>query len=971
MRNKISMFWAALTLMAGLSPGQTLPSILPGQTGFSAFVGDAFSQALTCSACDPAAAETWSIGAGSLPAGISLDGTTGVISGTPTAAQVLQFTVGVFQKTALRASRQYAFSTAAHQLIWSTAATLNPATAGLPVSRALQVNLPSLWSLSASTLPPGVSVTVPPNGGTAATLSGTFPAVNSSATYTFQVAASYFPIQLATFSGAFLAAEVIQRNFSITVYPAPVVSPRFAPGEAGAAYRQSLVVAGGAPPLRYFTVPGEGILPPGLALDAVSGAITGTPTRAGTFSFTTGATDVNGATNAVTASITIIGGPAITTGFLPGGQVGVGYSAALAAAGGVPPYTWSLGQGSLPAGFSLNASNGVITGTPAAAGVGRFTARVSDSNNVGATADLTINVVPASLTISGTLLPGATAGTPYAQTFAATGGYPPYTWTVRSGQLPAGLLLSVGGVLAGTPVESAGGQSYSFVVQVTDTGESSAATRQVTLVVAPAPLAITTATLPAGTAGVSYSAPLAAGGGTPPYHWAADSGEIPPGLAIRDDGVISGTPANPSTYSFVARVTDSAGTSAVRGLVIAVNPGVLSITTASLPGGGVGIAYSAALQAAGGTPPYQWSVLDGALPGVSIDPGSGAMGGTPAAAGAYTLAVTVADSRGATASQRYTVTITTLLLDGALPGGVLGSPYSGLVSANGGTPPYAYAVTSGELPAGLILGADGAIAGTPAAAATSTFTIAATDAQKLTGSKSFSITVSVPSLPSVTITKLPDTIAAANQSAFGVLLSQNYPIDLTGVATISFQPLSGPVDPDVRFANGQTTLSFAIAAGNLEGAASAAPMVFSSGTTAGTITIAATLLANGQVVGPDPAFSKTIDVPAAAPVISSVEIVNTAAGINVVASGYSNTREISGITLKFGADASVNFPTSQFDIPPDAFDRWYRGADSANLGGQFLLTVPFNLSEGSASLLKSVTISLTNRAGITTASGGL
>src|SRR6185503_10524914 len=127
------------------------------------------------------------------------------------------------------------------------------------------------------------------------------------------------------------------------------------------------------------------------------------------------------------------------------------------------PYTWSLNSGTLPAGLSLSAA-GVLSGTPTAAGTSNFSIKVTDNAAAIGTKSfaLTINAAPSITTAS---LPAGDAGTAYSQTLAVTGGTSPFTWSLSSGTLPAGLSLSIAGVLSGAP--TAAGTS-NFTVKVTD-----------------------------------------------------------------------------------------------------------------------------------------------------------------------------------------------------------------------------------------------------------------------------------------------------------------------------------------------------------------------------------------------------------------------------------------------------------------------------------------------------------------------
>jgi len=143
-----------------------------------------------------------------------------------------------------------------------------------------------------------------------------------------------------------------------------------------------------------------GSLPAGLSLAAATGVISGQPTTAGTSNFTIQVTDTNSATSTAQFAITINPALSITTSSpLPTGTVGVNYSVTLMATGGSGIYTWAVSVGSLPAGLSLAAATGVISGQPTAAGTSNFTIQVTDTNSATATAPFALTINPA-LTIS-------------------------------------------------------------------------------------------------------------------------------------------------------------------------------------------------------------------------------------------------------------------------------------------------------------------------------------------------------------------------------------------------------------------------------------------------------------------------------------------------------------------------------------------------------------------------------------------
>ncbi|HZY05685.1 MAG TPA: Ig domain-containing protein, partial [Anaeromyxobacteraceae bacterium] len=144
--------------------------------------------------------------------------------------------------------------------------------------------------------------------------------------------------------------------------------------------------------------------------------------------------------------------PGVSTSSLPWGTTGVAYSATLSASGGTTPYSWSVSAGSLPAGLSLAAATGIISGTPAAAGSSSFTVRVADASSpqLSAMKDLSITVVDP-LAVTTASLADATINVAYTATLAASGGTTPYSWSLASGTLPAGLALGSTGAVSGTP----------------------------------------------------------------------------------------------------------------------------------------------------------------------------------------------------------------------------------------------------------------------------------------------------------------------------------------------------------------------------------------------------------------------------------------------------------------------------------------------------------------------------------------
>ncbi len=203
------------------------------------------------------------------------------------------------------------------------------------------------------------------------------------------------------------------------------------------------------------------------------------------------------------------------------------------------------------------------------------------------------------LSITTTSLASGQTGAAYSGTLSATGGTAPYTWSVKSGSLPAGLSLSAAGAIAGTP--TAAGTSK-FAVQVADSSSpAQSASANLSLAVSGGALQITTTTAPTGTVGTVYpSFQLAATGGVPPYTWAVAAGSsLPDGLMLSTAGVVTGTPTKAGTFTPSIAVTDETGTNTLSAPVnFTINP-----AGTPLPDGGYAFQFNGNTPASkGGNP---------------------------------------------------------------------------------------------------------------------------------------------------------------------------------------------------------------------------------------------------------------------------------------------------------------------------------------------------------------------------------
>jgi len=457
-------------------------------------------------------------------------------------------------------------------------------------------------------------------------------------------------------------------------------------------------------------------------------------------------------------------------------------------------YYWALSDG------TASSPSTLTFGAPGTQAVQPFTVTAPGDSVTGAAELVVTSPVPAvsntatytltcqasggggfpALAISTTALPGGTEGTAYSATVAATGGDGSYTWTASG--LPNGLAIGAGtGTISGTP---AGAGTFAVTVTATDAEHPVAqrATQTFRLAVSNSrypTLAISTTTLPGGTVGTAYTATLAATGGHGSYTWSAAG--LPAGLAIgASTGTISGTPTAGGTSNITVTVKDSetpAPETATTTFALTVKTAfpVLAISTATLPGGTTGTAYTATLTATGGNGSYTWTAT-GLPAGFAIGASTGTISGTPTAGGTSNITVTVKDTetpapQTATAKLALTVTSSTALAitTAALPGGYVGGAYAATVTATGGNGSYTWTATG--LPAGLAINAaTGAISGTPAAgdnaASPYTVKVTVTDTETPTAqTATATFTIAISPVLAVSTTSLPGANVEAAYSA--------------------------------------------------------------------------------------------------------------------------------------------------------------------------------------------------------------
>jgi large repetitive protein len=343
----------------------------------------------------------------------------------------------------------------------------------------------------------------------------------------------------------------------------------------------------------------------------------------------------------------------------PVGEVGKVYRFEMPSHGGCDyaPYRYVVESGELPPGVKLgSASNlvGLVDGMPTESGI--FRAWIALKDVCGNSAELlfTFEVWVRRWEIETQSLKPATVGSPYSIQLAGKGVPSNVTWEITQGTLPAGLTLSSGGVISGTPTAVG---TASFTVRGTAVGTDPASdgtridSKQFTLAVAE-PLAVRASRL-GGEVGVPSRAVVAGLGGQGPYTWSATG--LPAGLTLGSGGAISGTPSTPGSYRATITMTDANGSTKTSDVTFTVAPRLV-ITTRSLPIATIGTPYTASLVAGGGVRPVRWTLAGGRLPaGLKLAARTGKIIGTARAARKSRVTIRVRDAVGGAATKTFVV----------------------------------------------------------------------------------------------------------------------------------------------------------------------------------------------------------------------------------------------------------------------------------------------------------------------------
>ena len=257
-----------------------------------------------------------------------------------------------------------------------------------------------------------------------------------------------------------------EEHVTLTIVPGLprlVIGPESAPpGTVSSQYSLQMTATVGDP--KTWSVV-EGALPPGIALGATDGLISGMPTTAGTYVFTVRAA-VNADSRADTKvlGIAVRNRAAITAEEAPASEVSAPFQQLLAASGGTGTFTWALASGALPSGLVLGPT-GTIAGTPTTAGSFRFSVSATDTEGRVATLTETLRVAARVGVATRTFRPGK-VGRYFEGRLRASGGVQPVSWKLKRGPLPRGIRFDRQlGLFNGTPTRAG---TYRVLVEVRD-----------------------------------------------------------------------------------------------------------------------------------------------------------------------------------------------------------------------------------------------------------------------------------------------------------------------------------------------------------------------------------------------------------------------------------------------------------------------------------------------------------------------
>jgi hypothetical protein len=701
----------------------------------------------------------FSVSAGALPAGFTLNPASGQISGTPTTAGVAVFSVTV--SDVLGCS-----TTVGYTLTITPAPAVNAVTAngaGLCLNPSVtSVAVPFTLTRGDATAIRGISTTFQLDATKIRLASPGTPASN---------------VHLGSW-----AASFPNRSFQVTDlgggrYTVDLVLLGAPCGETNAGSLFSLDVAAVA-----LSGTGSITVQSVTARDCGNGAVAVNP----------------GAATTVNISSSTI---ALSPSTLPGGSTGTSYSQTITASGSPGPFTFSVSAGALPNGLTLSAA-GLLSGTVLQAGTFNFTLAATEPGGCSGFRAYSVTFTCPAIAVTPVFLPDGSVSTPYSATLDATAGAAPRTYAVTAGTLPNGVTLAPSGALSGSPTQAG---TFSFTIQITDAAGCTGSRGYSVDIFSTAPnssVAANTTGLAISTAHPCVSVPFdyTRGEATPARSLSVSfqldgtklalcstpdssvhlgswfTGFSNTQVLVTDDGdgaytvnvALLGLPCGITTggtlFTLDLKSVGADGSGAITvtrvksrdcdNAPIAVAAGVptalriqnapITLAPPTLPNGLVGQAYSQSITAQSGVAPFTFSVSSGALPpGLTLST-AGLLSGSATSTGTFPFTASVVDVGGVPGSRAYSLTIACPVIaitPGSLSDAQLNVPYAATFIASGGTAPYALSIHAGSLPVGLALAANGQLTGTPTSTGAAVFTVAATDTFGCVGTEVYTLPV--------------------------------------------------------------------------------------------------------------------------------------------------------------------------------------------------------------------------------------
>lgn len=601
-------------------PLPSLPPVISSPATANGTVGTAFSYQIAASN------NPTSFDATGLPAGLSVDNSTGLISGTPTVSFGGSITISATNADGTD-SRNVTLTIAA-ALIPSpviTSPTTDSGVAGASYNyQIVATNSPD--SYGASGLPAGLSINT-----ATGLITGTLPAAGS------------YPIGLSATN----AGGVGNANLALTVTAAlqpPVInSATTHPGQVGVAFNYTITATNS--PTSFAATN----LPANLTLNTTTGAITGTPTAAVTGQIVgLSATNAAGTGNQdLTVTIT----PATPVVSNPGAQnwqVGVAITPVQIPATNNPT---SYAASNLPTGVTLDTSTGIISGTPGAGTQGSRTVGLTATNAGGTspTVNMSVTVLPAAPVITSLLTATGQAGAPFTSYTIVASGATAFTAT----PLPTGLTFNgTTGVISGTIAAAQTPGPFNITIGASNTGGSDSKTLVVTIAAQAIPV-ITSTLTHTGTQGSAIPTYTIAASNNPTSF--AASG-LPSGLTVNTtNGQITGNTTVTGTHSVSITATNYGGTSVAGNLQLTINPMPVPVVSAGSLTRAEGTAFTYQINATNSPTSY---AISGQPAGVSVNTTTGLISGTTAVAeGTYPITMTATNLGGTSAGAVFTLTI--------------------------------------------------------------------------------------------------------------------------------------------------------------------------------------------------------------------------------------------------------------------------------------------------------------------------